>query len=163
MSRFTRTSGVAIAAATLFGAVLAIASATAIGAEQTATATQAQPMDAAAAAHEQRAADRGERRIREMHDRLRITPAQEDAWNKVAKVMRDNDAAFRVTVGERYRDAKPMSAVDDLKSFQIIADEHSNGLKKLIPAFDTLYGAMTPDQQKRADSVFAHRGRHAFN
>ena len=162
MSRFTLRSGAAIAAATLFGVVLTTASAPAVGAEQMATTTQAQPTPDMAA-HEQRAAERGEVRLREMHDRLHITAAQEESWTKVAKIMRDNEAAFRASVGERYRDAKPMSAVDDLKSFQIIADEHSNGLKKLIPAFDTLYGAMTPDQQKRADSVFAHRGRHAFN
>ena len=160
MSRFTFRSGAAIAAATLFGVVLTTAAASAV--EQTATTTQTQPT-AVTIAHEHRALERSEARIREMHDRLRITPAQEDSWNKVAKVMRDNDAAFRVTVGERYRDAKPMSAVDDLKSFQIIADEHSSGLKKLVPAFESLYGAMTPDQQKRADGVFAHRGRHAFN
>ena len=162
MSRLMLTSGAAIVAATLFGVTLTVASAPAIGAEQIATTTQAQPPDTMTA-HEQRAAERSEGRIREMHDRLRITPAQEDAWNKVAKIMRDNDVAFRANVGERYRDAKPMTAIDDLKSFQIIADEHSSGLKKLVPAFETLYGAMTPDQQKRADGVFAHRGRHAFN
>ena len=162
MSRFAPTSGAAIAAAALFGVILVAASAPAIGAEQIATTTQAQPTPAATD-HEQRAAKRCEGRIREMHERLGITPAQEESWNKVAQIMRDNDAAFRVSIGERYRDAGKMSAIDDLKSFQIIADEHSGGLKKLIPAFETLYDAMTPDQQKRADGVFAHRRRHAVN
>ena len=159
MSRFAFTSA---AAATIFGVALAVSSAPAIGAEQVA-ATPLVKSTSATTAHEQRAAERSEHRIREMHDRLRITAAQEESWTNVAKVMRDNDAAFRASIGERYRDDKPMGAVDDLKSFQMIADEHSNGLKKLVPAFETLYGAMTPDQQKRADRVFAHRGRHAFN
>jgi hypothetical protein len=33
----------------------------------------------------------------------------------------------------------------------------SAGLKRLIPAFESLYASMTPEQQKRADKVF---GQH---
>jgi hypothetical protein len=54
-----------------------------------------------------------------------------------------------------------MTAVDDLKFFQIVADEHSAGLKKFIPAFAALYDAMTPDQKLRADRVFKEHRRVA--
>ena len=65
------------------------------------------------------------------------------------------------SLGDKRRDADTTSAVDDLKSFQIIADEHSNGLRKLIPAFEALYAIMTPEQQKRADRVYSRRERDA--
>ncbi len=51
-----------------------------------------------------------------------------------------------------------MSALDNLRNYQMIADAHADGLKKLVPAFATLYGAMSDQQKATADAVF---GRHA--
>jgi len=48
-----------------------------------------------------------------------------------------------------------MSAVDDLRSYQKLADAHADGLKKLVPAFEALYNTMSQDQKKTADAVFA--------
>jgi hypothetical protein len=53
------------------------------------------------------------------------------------------------------------SGIDDLKAFQIIADEYANGLRKLIPAFAALYASMTPAQQKHADQVFLKHERQS--
>ena len=86
--------------------------------------------------------------------------AQEDLWGTVAQTMRDNETAVRAAMQDRSSRLKTMTAIDDLKSFQVIADLHSNGLKQLIPAFEALYAAMTPDQQKRADHVFEKHQHH---
>ena len=105
--------------------------------------------------------DRSGSRIAELHDRLHITAAQEQLWSTVAQTMRDNAATLRATLADQSAKRDTMSAVDDLKIFQIIADEHSNGLKKLIPVFETLYASMTPAQQKQADRVFREHRRHS--
>ena len=100
---------------------------------------------------------RSETRIRRLHDKLGISSAQEALWAPVAQVMRDNEVAFRAGLKEGTHDMKSSTATNDLKTFQIIADHHAEGLKKLIPAFDALYESLPPAQQKRADRVFAER------
>ena len=75
--------------------------------------------------------------------------------------MRDNDAAIRASMSDRSVRLASMSAIDDLKSFQVIADQRADGMKHIIPAFEALYAGMTPDQQKHADRVFAQHQRHA--
>ncbi len=101
---------------------------------------------------------RSETRIRRLHDRLEITAAEETLWAPIAQIMRENALALRVSVSHDKASMKLATAVNDLKTFQIIAEQHSSGLKKLIPAFTTLYDSMPPAQQKRANTVF---GRHS--
>jgi protein CpxP len=108
-------------------------------------------------------ADRVEQRIGDLHNKLHITADQEARWSTVAQVMRDNAAAIRGRVEERTAKVNAMNAVDDLKSYRLIADAHADGLKQLIPAFETLYASMTPDQQKNADRVFGERQPHAHH
>ena len=107
------------------------------------------------------ATDRTDARIGELHARLHITAAQETLWGVVAQTMRDNATELRASVADRMANLGTMTAVDDLKFFQIVADEHSYGLKKFIPAFAALYDAMTPDQKLRADRVFKDHRRMA--
>jgi hypothetical protein len=104
-----------------------------------------------------------ENRIKELHDKLHITAAQEPLWHNVAQAMRDNGKTIRASMIDRSTRLKTMTAVDDLKSYQILADEHSDGLKRLIPVFEALYAGMTPDQQKHADHVFGQHQRHAHS
>ena len=69
----------------------------------------------------------------------KLQPRRKSLWNNVAQIMRDNAATFRANVPDRSTGPDTSTAVDDLKAFQIIADEHANGLRKLIPAFEALY------------------------
>jgi hypothetical protein len=155
MAQFTIRAGRVVAAATLVGAFLATAPLHESRAQQAAHPTQTMTI------HAKHTADRSEARIKELHDKLHITAAQEALWGNVAQTMRDNGMAFRASVTDRSTRLKTMSAIDDLKSFQVIADEQSSGLKRLIPAFEALYASMTPAQQKRADHVFGEHQRHA--
>jgi hypothetical protein len=113
--------------------------------------------------HAKHAADRSDARIKELHDKLHITAAQETQWGEFAQTMRDNAAAHRASYAERRAHHETMTAVDDFKSHEAIAEEHANGLKKLVPVFEALYAVLTPDQQKQADHFFSeHRHRTRF-
>ena len=103
--------------------------------------------------------DRVESRITSLHAQLKITDAQEPQWNAFAQVMRDNAKTIDALVQARVQNAKSMTAIDDLRAYQGIADAHAEGLKKLIPAFEALYASMSDEQKKNADAVFGQMQR----
>lgn len=103
--------------------------------------------------------DRAELRIKDMHAKLKITPPQEEQWNKVAEVMRDNAKTMDELTQKRMEHAKDVSAVDDLKSYGEVADAHADGIKKLLPVFTALYASMSDAQKKEADTLFRHGDR----
>ena len=121
----------------------------------------AQPAPAATSKVRSNSLNRIEARITDLHNKLRITANQEAQWNDLAQVMRQNGQKMRDMVTERSAKLKTMNAVDDLKSYQVIVDEHADGLGRLIPAFEALYAEMTPEQQKNADHVFGERQQQA--
>lgn len=101
-----------------------------------------------------------EDRIKTLHEKLKITSAQEPQWDAVAQAMRDNANAIHALIEERHQNAKTMTAVDDLESYEKITDQHADGLKKLIPVFQTLYDTMSPEQKANADKVFGQFEGH---
>jgi protein CpxP len=156
-----------IAAAALLGAALLAAP---LASAQQSTPSQAMPAPAPAAAPMPSAAASGstapahaprsarvETRIKSLHTQLKITSDQEDKWNAVADAMRDNAATLDQLAQERAAGRTKMSAVDDLQSYEKIADAHADGLKKLVPAFSTLYDSMSDAQKKNADKIFGNR------
>ena len=155
MLQFINRAGRTLAAATLLGALLSTV------ALHEGRAQQATQPAQAMTAHAKHAADRSEQRIKELHDKLHITAAQESLWGNVAQAMRDNGQAMRASMMDRSTRLKTMTAVDDLKSYQVLADQHSDGLKRLVPAFEALYASMTPEQRKRADHVFGEHQHHS--
>lgn len=96
-----------------------------------------------------------EQRIKNLHERLKISAAEEPQWAAVAQAMRDNAQTVGELVHERREKAGTMNAVDDLRSYQAIAEAHATGVAKLVSAFKELYAVMPPEQQKNADAVFA--------
>ena len=98
--------------------------------------------------------DRAEMRIKDMHARLKILPAQEAQWTAVATIMRDNAVTMDKLTQLRVDHAKEVTAVEDLKSYGDISDAHADGIKKLTPAFTVLYTAMSDTQKKQADLLF---------
>lgn len=103
--------------------------------------------------------DRVETRIKQLHDQLHITAAQEPQWNGVAQAMRDDAASMQAVIAKRRQNRGQMSAVDDLRSYEEVAETHVAGLQKLIPAFQALYDTMSPEQKKNADTAFSRQGR----
>lgn len=103
--------------------------------------------------------DRALNRINAMHAQLKITPAQEDLWVKVAQTMSDNAKVMDTLTQARVDQANGMTAVDDLKSYGEITAAHADGIKTLTPAFASLYDSMSDAQKKEADTIFRHGGR----
>jgi len=100
--------------------------------------------------------DRAELRIKDMNAKLKITPAQEERWAKVAQAMRENAKTMDALTQVRDSRAKDMTAVDDLKSYAEITEAHADGIRKLTPAFASLYASMSDTQKKEADTLFRH-------
>jgi periplasmic protein CpxP/Spy len=100
------------------------------------------------------AEERVEHRINELHAQLRITPAERPQWDKFADVMRENARDMDQAFIQRSQQFQSMNAVQNMQSYEQIAEAHAQHVQKLVPAFEDLYNAM-PDQQKRlADQVF---------
>jgi len=103
--------------------------------------------------------DRTEAHIKDLQAQLKITPAQEELWNKVTKVMRDNAKSMEALHQARVEKAKTMTTVEDLKSYSEITQAHADGLKNFIPVFEALYASMSDEQKKDADTLFRY-GSH---
>ena len=132
---FTQSAARALAVATLFGS-LVLAGNFAIAAPATtepALATaKASPVEA---------------RIKELRNKLNITDAQQAQWDSLVQVIRDN--------------AKAMTAIDAVKSYQAVIEAHEAGMAKFVPAFQALYDSMSPAQKETADAMFRSRVRTA--
>jgi protein CpxP len=100
------------------------------------------------------AAERVEHRISELHAQLRITPAEQQQWDQFAAVMRENARDMDQAFMQRAQQFQSMNAVENMESYEQVAEAHARHLQKLVPAFQNLYNTM-PDQQKQlADQVF---------
>lgn len=125
-------------------------------AQASAEAMTAPPTSAEA---ETASSDRVEARIKDLHQRLHVTAAQETRWNNLAQVMRDNAKAMVDLQNQRVADTQSMSAVDSIKSYGSVIEAHEAGMTKFIPAFTALYDSMSDAQKKTADSMFRSRAR----
>ena len=100
------------------------------------------------------AEERVERRIKELHGQLQITPAEEPQWNEFAQAMRENARDMDQAFVQRAQQFPTMNAVQNMQSYEQLSEDHAQRVQKLVPAFQKLYDAM-PDEQKRvADQVF---------
>lgn len=98
-----------------------------------------------------------EQQIKDLHAKLKITPAEETQWAAVAKSMRENAKDLDTVIDKRASSRSTATAVDDLNAYGEIAQSHADAVKKLSSAFAPLYAAMPDDQKKTADDIFAHR------
>jgi len=98
-----------------------------------------------------------------LHDKLKITQAQENQWQKFTRVMLENTTAMQDLQEKRRKDARSMTALEDLKSYSEIADAHASGLKNFIPAFEALYSSMSEEQKRNADSLFLNQREDMAN
>jgi protein CpxP len=95
-----------------------------------------------------------EARIKDLHAKLHITPAEQAQWDQFAEVMRDNAREMNKAAMEHAQQVPSMGAVEDLKSYEQLAEAHVQRLQKLIPAFESLYNTMPAQQKQVADQVF---------
>ncbi len=114
---------------------------------------------AQAARPERTKSDRGgmvqvERRITGLQRRLKITPEQQPQWDAFTAVMRQNAGHMETLQRDRADKVTTMTASEDMRSYAEVARAHADDLQRLVPAFDTLYAAMTPEQKATADRTF---------
>jgi periplasmic protein CpxP/Spy len=84
-----------------------------------------------------------------LHQRLGITPAQEPAFSGLANVMREN--ARNATVGPPPANA---SAVYQLQAAIQFGQQEIDGMRRMLPALQTLYASLSPQQQAIANQMF---------
>ena len=155
-ARFARS----IAIAALMGATMLASPLTAARADTAANAViqlaqAAAPQNPAATGATEGRGESVEQRITTLHTALKIMPGQEPLWNAVAQAMRENATAMdKIVAQARTTPPQNMTAVEDLKMYQKVAQAHVDGLKNLIASFTTLYSAMPDAQKKLADDVF---------
>ncbi len=108
------------------------------------------------------AEQRVEAHIKQMHAQWRITAAEQPQWDQFAQVMRDNGRDMDQVFMQRAQQYPTMNALQNMQSYEQIAEAHAQHVQKLVPAFATLYDAM-PEQQKRLiDQMFrANAETHA--
>ena len=102
--------------------------------------------------------DRVELRIADLHARLHITPDEQALWDQFAQVMRDNAQHMRQTAVDRADKLKTMNASENMLSYAQIAMQHAQDVQSLASAFQPLYVALSPDQQRTADVMFRDVG-----
>jgi len=98
-----------------------------------------------------------EARIKELHNTLHITTAQQVQWDNLVEIMRANAKTMMDLQKQRGQDAKSMTAVDAVKSYAAVIEAHDAGMSKFVPAFQALYDKMSDAQKKTADSMFQKR------
>jgi protein CpxP len=98
-----------------------------------------------------------EQYIKNLHQELAITTAEEPQWGQFAQVIRDNAAQMEQALATRRTSVDGMSAADDMQSYAQLAQVHAANMQKLAGAFQTLYATFPDDQKKVADAVFKDR------
>jgi protein CpxP len=95
-----------------------------------------------------------EKRITQLRTTLKITPSETKAFDDFVQVMRENADKIDALIQEHRQNAATLSAVDQLKVYQSLAQAHAEEMQNLVPAFSQLYDALTPEQKKIADEDF---------
>lgn len=99
-------------------------------------------------------------RVKQLHAELKITPAEEDKWAKVADVMRNNAKTIDDLIQLRHDNAQQQTAVENLQSWNEIAQANAEGSKAMLDAFSALYADMPDPQKKLADAAFRPAEAH---
>lgn len=100
------------------------------------------------------AVDYTETQIKQMQATLNITAAQQELWNNLTAVMRENAKDMDAFSKERAENTKPMNSVEHLKLHSQITKTHLDQLEKLIPPFEAFYASLTDQQKNITDLVF---------
>jgi protein CpxP len=120
----------------------------------TTPATASAPAPAAASASATHRDTMVERRITELHAKLKITPAEQKPFDDFAQAMRDNATRMDQLVSDHRTMAQTATAVDQLKAYSDMAQAHAEEVSHLVTPFSTLYAALSPEQKKMADQSF---------
>ena len=105
------------------------------------------------------AVDHTDARIKELKDALKITESQEELWNNLTQVMRENAKEMDALTKDRAENIKTMNAVEYMKFHSQITEAQLDQQKKLIPPFEAFYASLSDEQKKSTDTIF-RTGKH---
>ena len=104
-----------------------------------------------------------ENQIKQLQGALNITEAQQELWDNLTQVMRENakdmDALTDTLAKERAEGTQNMNAVEHMKLHSRITVAHSEQLEKFIPPFEAFYSSLSDEQKKTTDTIF-QTGKH---
>ena len=95
-----------------------------------------------------------DQRIEAMRTALHISGNENQAFNRFAQVMHENASAMSKLVQQRASELQSMSALDNMRSYEKLANQHAEDVRRLTAAFQTLYEQLTPEQKQQADQMF---------
>jgi periplasmic protein CpxP/Spy len=104
-------------------------------------------------------------RIAFLKAELKITPAQEAQWQKVAAAMRQNADALDQTIGKARDYRGKADAIERMEMREQLARVRADNAARLLAAFKPLYASLSPAQQQTANALLAmehgwHSGWH---
>ena len=105
------------------------------------------------------AVDHTEARIKELRGAFKITTAQEELWDNLTKVMRENASDMDALTRNRAEKVSAMNAVEDMKFHRQVTKAQLDQMDQFIPPFEALYNSMSAEQKKSTDTIF-QTGRH---
>ncbi|GHD55547.1 Spy/CpxP family protein refolding chaperone [Jeongeupia chitinilytica] len=101
-------------------------------------------------------------RLAKMAEKLKITPAQQGAWDAYAKSFRDT---FTQPPARQKQDG--IAAAEQLRQRAAMMQEHARRTLQLADATETLAKSLTPEQNKTLDAMVGrfgpgmhHKGMH---
>jgi protein CpxP len=97
-------------------------------------------------------ADPVERQIADLQKKLQITAAQQPQFDAFAQIMRENAQAIDAAMRQQEQNRGP-NAVEALRASAQFAEAEAEGLKRLVPALQSLYDSLSDQQKRLADSV----------
>ncbi len=112
------------------------------------------PAGSSASLSDKRVMDRVEQRIKDLHGRLGITPAQQPQWDAFTAVMRQNAQAMEANHRERQANLSGPTALDKMRNYAALSRLHADNVDRLLPAFEALYNTMSADQRATTDRTF---------
>ena len=105
------------------------------------------------------AVEHTEAQIKQLQGVLKLTEDQEELWNNLTQVMRENAKDMDAFTEEKAENTKPMNAVEHMKLHSEITETHLDQLEKLIPPFEAFYDSLS-DQQKNITNMVFRTGKY---
>jgi hypothetical protein len=102
-------------------------------------------------------------RIRNLHDRLRITAEQEQLWDQVGETIRNNTQNLAPLLRERRRAALSGSAPEVLHAYEALIEAQLDSQRKMVTVFEPLYATLSEDQKKVADAIIRQGAQSALS
>ena len=106
-----------------------------------------------------RAEERVERMLGSVEDRLTFTPAQDEAWQRVAEAAQAGAAGLGEVCDEFSEAGRPQTTPERLARMERLAETGLDALHEVRTAFDAFYQTLDGQQREIIDGLATRGGR----